>query len=875
MNRLCAASVAAVAWSLFVTTSALAATYYVDQNHPAASDSNPGTEALPWKTLAKAAAAMYPGDTTIAKAGIYRERFGVGRSGTETQPITLKGAPGQRVVLSGAGLLTGWAPCTEAIAKDNPNYASIYYVDIAWKATSLYQDEQPLVKARVPNSGWWIARGGTTTTLVDSVNLTQPDDYWVGAEIFLWDTSITAQYTRDITDFDSATSTLTVASAWNGTQVPQSGADRYYLRNKVELIDVEGEWATEEVAPGTWRVYVWPVGGGNPDAQGRMMEASKQTRFLIELGNKGYWVVDGLELRHCQSHGVGGWSSGGSGHNVVQNCSIHHNEGTGIYGRYNDYGVYRRNFVAWNSNGIANVGSTNVTVEENEVCFNTGDGVLMTGQNDPYAVDVVLRRNYIHDHFMWGHPDNIQTYDGVHNLLLEDNLIINAVQDYMMEECQGTIYRGNTIVGASAYMIILGHENTFDTTFEHNTLLGGGWGMVAHSANGYAYRNNIVVMGHPILAWSVESDDTYTADYNLYYHGDGISAATNCIRWHGTNRTFPSYVSTSGQDTHGQYADPLFVNAPATVHPLDGPNQVNFLPNRVYLRSSSESYLISVGDHIELDFDGIVRTVTAVGSTMIEFTPPDPRIPLKSHLLINWKDNADFRLDLSPAPGSPALGAADDGGNLGSSIPMRQFIDGDFTGDHVRDIPVWPYQPPPVCEIRSWQVVAGHGGADLATEFDTTAVYPSVAGATRLRLVFGAPVDASTVNASSLTIVGAASGDQSALIASVALSDYDRAITVTLSAPLPDADVYALTLAGTVRAGDGTDVQGDLSQTLRCLAGDADGSGAVGAADLLAIRAAAGRTVDADTARFDVDGSGNITTADMAAARPMIGNALP
>ena len=73
----------------------------------------------------------------------FRERFGVGRSGTETQPITLKGAPGQRVVLSGAGLLTGWAPCTEAIAKDNPNYASIYYVDIAWKATSLYQDEQP------------------------------------------------------------------------------------------------------------------------------------------------------------------------------------------------------------------------------------------------------------------------------------------------------------------------------------------------------------------------------------------------------------------------------------------------------------------------------------------------------------------------------------------------------------------------------------------------------------------------------------------------------------------------------------------------------------------------------------------------------------
>ncbi|MBN2584086.1 MAG: hypothetical protein JXL80_13555, partial [Planctomycetes bacterium] len=234
-----------------------AATYYVDQNHPAASNSNPGTEALPWLTMSQAAAVMVAGDTTIVKAGIYRERFGLSRSGTETQPITLKGAPGQRVVLSGAGLLTGWTQCTEAIAKGNPNYGDIYYKDISWEATALYQDELPLTKARIPNSGWWIAQGGTTTTMTDPVNLTQADDYWNGAEIFLWDTSITAQYTRDIIDFDSATSTITVNSAWNGTQVPQAGADRYYLRNKVELIDVEGEWATEEVSPGVWRVYVW------------------------------------------------------------------------------------------------------------------------------------------------------------------------------------------------------------------------------------------------------------------------------------------------------------------------------------------------------------------------------------------------------------------------------------------------------------------------------------------------------------------------------------------------------------------------------------------------------------------------------------------
>ncbi|MGH8652475.1 MAG: cellulase family glycosylhydrolase, partial [Gammaproteobacteria bacterium] len=39
------------------------ATYYVDTNHPSASDSNPGTEVLPWKTIQKPANMLVAGDT--------------------------------------------------------------------------------------------------------------------------------------------------------------------------------------------------------------------------------------------------------------------------------------------------------------------------------------------------------------------------------------------------------------------------------------------------------------------------------------------------------------------------------------------------------------------------------------------------------------------------------------------------------------------------------------------------------------------------------------------------------------------------------------------------------------------------------------------
>ena len=48
------------------------ATYYVDKNHPSASDANAGTaQALPWSTITKANTTLVAGDTVYIKAGTY------------------------------------------------------------------------------------------------------------------------------------------------------------------------------------------------------------------------------------------------------------------------------------------------------------------------------------------------------------------------------------------------------------------------------------------------------------------------------------------------------------------------------------------------------------------------------------------------------------------------------------------------------------------------------------------------------------------------------------------------------------------------------------------------------------------------------------
>ncbi len=83
-------------------SSAWAATYYVNNQAPSASDANPGTLDAPWLTIQHAADMVTAGDTIIVKPGLYNEGVRLSNSGTTSAPITFTGEPG--AVLDGAGL---------------------------------------------------------------------------------------------------------------------------------------------------------------------------------------------------------------------------------------------------------------------------------------------------------------------------------------------------------------------------------------------------------------------------------------------------------------------------------------------------------------------------------------------------------------------------------------------------------------------------------------------------------------------------------------------------------------------------------------------------------------------------------------------------
>jgi hypothetical protein len=91
-------------WLAWPSAVAAQSTFYVDASHPSAADSNPGSEALPWRSLGKAASTLVAGQTALVKNGNYAERLVPTQSGSAGAPIVFSAYPGHGPVIDGATL---------------------------------------------------------------------------------------------------------------------------------------------------------------------------------------------------------------------------------------------------------------------------------------------------------------------------------------------------------------------------------------------------------------------------------------------------------------------------------------------------------------------------------------------------------------------------------------------------------------------------------------------------------------------------------------------------------------------------------------------------------------------------------------------------
>jgi hypothetical protein len=414
-------------------------------------DANDGlTSTTAYRTIQRAADFAGPGTTVHILPGVYRETVWPAQNGSATERVIYQAENGPgTVVIRGSepsSSLT-WSQLSGNTiglpAGVDPT--QVYYTDLsAWNLSAPPRfiarlDSSGNVTARMPlarepdwsvatewkyHEFWWTADGGSspatcdptasedvrdcdrpqrsTTQLTDRTNDTQPVGVeagnlttlgdLTGATVIAIDT-LQGHYTyrRTITAHDVANGRITVDRICEhdgGTGNPGLGwGSKYYVEGKPRLLDTPGEWWYDTA---TKRLYLWPLGAGNPAAQN--IEISRRDNGF-SLQNRSYTTLDGLTIELLNGTAVyqRNWTEHKSYYNTVRNVLL----------RYANWGV-----------------SIEQSVSASSPATNVVDGFTLEDSEIAYIDTLGIR--LIHWWENNADPDSY-TRSGVHNTLIRNN----------------------------------------------------------------------------------------------------------------------------------------------------------------------------------------------------------------------------------------------------------------------------------------------------------------------------------------------------------------------------------------------------------------------------------------------------------------------
>jgi|GEM_PF-1455114 len=651
-----------------------AATYLVDQAK--GNDTNSGTESSPLLSVQAGVDKLKPGDTLLIGNGIYRETVNVKPMGTKAAPILIKAAPGAKPVLSGAERITDWKACaSEEETGGNPDFGKIYYADISWIPTALFEDKKKQEISQMPDGGWWPAMQMASDGVIDPDRLKGKNLIPDGATLFFFKYKGHGFIREKITSFDSETGTLHVGRDLGPKFTP--GGDRYRLENHARYISRPGEWSFVEKEGGA-RIYYMPYAANINDA---MIEIP-QRKNIILLGHTAYCTVEGLELTMTIFPGkvpeaaIGGERSKtieGAGESItIAFCKIHHNGRFGIIATGYKNMVIKNNLISRNLYGVILSGQTDTLFENNEVGDNFTDGLIISHGSK----GIVVRNNYIHHHCMFGHPDNVQFYRDVKDVLLEGNFLLASGQGVMMEEVEGVTFRNNVIAATEANMIICGHGNTNNGRFENNTMALWNVGVFSFTGQNYQLKGNMFVNAGGKIVYGVPQKGAFSSEANLFFRMPDVKASTLITKDKFRSADLQSIQEKTGLEAGSVIENPELKNVPSAIYSLDAKKVGDCTASKLFYDTEGANE-IAVGDLVEVHFDGIPRKVTAAEPGAITIEPPLPDIPDRVLFVCNWKTNTNFVLDFT----SPR------NDQFGSKINTVNYQKGDFDGDGKRDIP--------------------------------------------------------------------------------------------------------------------------------------------------------------------------------------------
>ena len=664
-------------WSIAVVLAfacgAVGAEIWVDGASTAASPD--GTAKAPFKTIGAGLKAASPGDIVTVRAGVYRESVRV-PGGKAGKPTVLRAAGGERVVVSGAAAVGGWKKYRDGI----------YTTTLGFRPARLLCGLVELQIAREPNEGWWIAGGANELTYqADSTGRFKAmPAKLTGVEAYLWTRAGNTFWTVPVAkiDRDKGSFSIVQTSKW----MKIGAGDRFYFRNHPSLIDRPGQWAIVGDKDGkTFKLYLRPAAA----ADLKRISAPREARQVVSVYSTAHVRIEGLEIVGSAKNGI---AVNRSKNVTIDKCVVHNNGYAGIAMRDCSDMTVKRCIVHRNEHGVTLHTMKNSTVTQCDVGYNRVDGLVVSWNSS----DITVRRNYLHHHLLWGHPDNFQVYRGVKNLKFVDNLLLAGGQSMMMEQIDGGLLQGNMIVGCGAYSVIFGHKNSNNFRMRNNTVAFSGYGCMSLTGHTYDVQTNVFVTGHAGPMYGVRGVRGYTGDRNLFWNAPGLTKKKVLVSDKAWHNDLSSFRTASGLEKRSVYGDPKFRNGPGSLSILDSRRLTECTRDSWPLRKGHPP--VSVGDTVEVNFDGVARKVLAIKGDTITVRPALRRKPAKGWLIANWGRQSNLKLDLRLGGASPGAQLAEGGNWVGSSIDIEAYQRGDFNADGARDLP----EAPEVLKPEAW-----------------------------------------------------------------------------------------------------------------------------------------------------------------------------
>jgi len=643
-----------------------------------------------------------PGDTVTLTPGVYRQAVVSKAKGTAQKPITLKGPAKGIAIISGADQLTGWTSVKTWLLRVRlsapfpaPQPDKLFMLKLDWTPKRLFagveDGEAPATKmhiARTPNEGWWGVKKGLTLS-----EFIVADDAKIPANIDeTWTVALLEQAGGSVMHisvkaWDPETRKITLAKPYSTYRekidTGDKQRDRFFLENHLSTLDGPGQYVIQPDAEGKGcTLYIWPA---QVDEKGQPLVFAPK-RETVDIRNIAHVTFDGLEIAYSNSHGFDAKSEGAAPGMVITNCFIHDAMWYGV-GLRGPKDVHIIGNAIWGNNLGVNVQRSSGTtiVKHNDIGWNWVDGLV-----GPSSQNLTIQGNYIHDHYLWGHPDNIQFWqikDGptVSGLKVLDNILLHAGQGIMSHGMEGAIFRNNIFAGTNAVAFIIGGKNT---RVEHNTIAATAAPTNYSSAENLTSTANIYAALNPTLPLTWKPG--WAFDYDLIWACKGYKKALVVKgRWKAYASSLAQIQEKFEIEQNGRVAAPKFISAPAYYSHIPYNKPQVCTRSKLYMKKPS---LFKVGDVVEVNFDTIPRQVTVVDGNFITINPPLKKEPTTSYQVANWKQTDAKKLfwDLRPSQASPAKGAGPNNKDIGSNLSIPAYIKGDFNGDGKIDRPATP-----------------------------------------------------------------------------------------------------------------------------------------------------------------------------------------